>query len=284
MSGEIVAYGRVQEYKQGNMSSVFMNVELQNMNKMKSIIIEMCDAYISPSYFVVEMDDDIQFNEILEENSYQIHTNDEQVIEDDDVATLGPETESQYEIPNELLPSLNLVKSIIIHPTRCINDTTPVPMQRNKKLHRWKFSPFTTKFGSSSGTSMSASCDSSILNKKYPFTPFIGCLYDLSIEKNTYGRKDNEDCFRKHKLDMPVSLEFGVDLVNDKKWDFGIYGAAYVEFLSQEVPNQEFDIVLLLTRYAALLWDFGLDEHISSVCVLCDTGFLLFESYSMSMF
>ncbi|KAM3233851.1 hypothetical protein P3L10_019210 [Capsicum annuum] len=191
----------------------------------------------SPSYFIVDPDDDIQFNkvpkkkEILEENSHQIHTSDEQVIKDDGVATLGPEIESQYEIPDELLPSLNLMKSIIIHPTRCIkDDTTPVPMQRNRKLSRWNLSPFTTKFGSSSGTSASASCDSPILNKKHPFTPFIGCPYDLSIENKylkwikeglltTHERKkDNEDRFRKHKSNMPVPLQFGVELVSDKNW------------------------------------------------------------------
>ncbi|PHU14176.1 hypothetical protein BC332_15381 [Capsicum chinense] len=156
----------------------------------------MRDAYISPSYFIVDPDDGIQFNEvpkkkeILEENSHQIHTSDEQVIKDDGVATLGPEIESQYEIPDELLPSLNLMKS----------------------------------------TSVSTSCDSPILNKKHLFTPFIGCPYDLSIENKylkwikeglltTHERKkDNEDRFRKHKSNMPVPLQFGVELVSDKNW------------------------------------------------------------------
>ncbi|KAF3666091.1 hypothetical protein FXO37_10735 [Capsicum annuum] len=52
---------------------------------------------------------------ILEENSHQMHTSDEQVIEDDGVATLRPETESQYEIPDELLPSLNLHINVIFY-------------------------------------------------------------------------------------------------------------------------------------------------------------------------
>ncbi|KAF3639611.1 hypothetical protein FXO38_22557 [Capsicum annuum] len=51
----------------------------------------------------------VELQQILEENPHQMHTSDDQVIE---------ETESQYEIPDELLPSLKLVKSIIIHPTR----------------------------------------------------------------------------------------------------------------------------------------------------------------------
>ncbi|KAF3646505.1 hypothetical protein FXO38_19132 [Capsicum annuum] len=168
----------------------------------------------SPSYFIVDPDDDIQFNkvpkkkEILEENSHQIHTSDEQVIKDDGVATLGPEIESQYEIPDELLPSLNLMKSIIIHPTRCIkDDTTPVPMQRNRKLSRWNLSPFTTKFGSSSGTSASASCDSPILNKKHPFTPFIGCPYDLSIE-NKYLKWIKEGLLTTHERKMAPDFQF----------------------------------------------------------------------------
>ncbi|PHT59395.1 hypothetical protein CQW23_01758, partial [Capsicum baccatum] len=157
---------------------------------------EMCDAYISLSYFVVESDDDIQFNEvpkkkeILEENSRQMHTSDEQVIKDDGVSTLRSKTESQYEIPDELLPNLNLVKS----------------------------------------TSTSASCDSPILNKEHPFTPFISYPYDPSIE-NKYlkwikdglltiheRKKDNEDHFRKHKSDIPILLEFDVDVVSDKNW------------------------------------------------------------------
>ncbi|KAM3398738.1 hypothetical protein P3S68_002254 [Capsicum galapagoense] len=196
----------------------------------------MRDAYISPSYFVVEPDNDIQFDEvpkkkeILEKNPHQMHTSDEQVIEDDGVATLGPETESQYEISDELLPSLNLVKSIIIYPTRCINDTTPVPKQRNRKPSRWNFSPFTTKFGSSPGTSVSAPCDSPILNKKHPFTPFIDCPYDSSIENKylkwikeglltTHERKkDNEDHFRKNKSNISIPLQFGVEVVSDKNW------------------------------------------------------------------
>ncbi|KAF3627815.1 hypothetical protein FXO38_28587 [Capsicum annuum] len=75
-----------------------------------------------------------------------------------------------------------------------------------------------------SSTSASASYDSPILNKKHPFTPFIGCSYDLSIENKylklikeglltTHERKkDNEDHFRKHKSNMLVLLQFGVEL------------------------------------------------------------------------
>ncbi|KAF3676741.1 hypothetical protein FXO38_04148 [Capsicum annuum] len=140
----------------------------------------------------------VELQQILKENSHQMHTSDEQVIGDDGVATLRPETESQHVIPDELLLILNLVKSIIIYPTRCINDTTPVPNQRNRKLSRWNFSPFTTKFGSSSGTSTSASCDSPILNKKHPFTPFIGYRYDPSIE-NKYLKWIKEGLLTTHE-------------------------------------------------------------------------------------
>ncbi|PHU09185.1 hypothetical protein BC332_21045 [Capsicum chinense] len=172
----------------------------------------------------------VELQQILKENSHQMHTSDEQVIGDDGVAILRPDTESQHVIPDELLLILNLVKSIIIYPTRCINDTTPVPNQRNRKLSRWNFSPFTIKFRSSSGTSTSASCDSPILNKQHPFTPFIGYRYDPCIENKylkwikeglltTHERKkDNEDHFRKHKSDILISLQFGVELLSYKNW------------------------------------------------------------------
>ncbi|KAF3623414.1 hypothetical protein FXO37_31876 [Capsicum annuum] len=130
----------------------------------------------------------VELQQILEENLHQMHTSDEQVIEDDGVATLGPETESQYEISDELLPSLNLHINVIFY-----------------YLHkRGKYSPLSN----------------------YSHTT-VDCVFKIKVAELW-------------------------------KKDCGIYVATYAEFLigGQGVSNQEFDIALLCTRYAALLWDY----------------------------
>ncbi|PHT45049.1 hypothetical protein CQW23_14207 [Capsicum baccatum] len=282
----------------------FMSLKLEDSSKdaLNSRLLnwETTDRHAHFEAFIEAILADVD-NPILEENSHQIHTSDEQVIKDDGVATLGPEIESQYEIPDELLPSLNLMKSIIIHPTRCIkDDTTPVPMQRNRKLSRWNLSPFTTKFGSSSSTSASALYDSTILNKNYPFTPFIGCPYDLSIENKylkwikeglvtTHERKkDNEDRFRKHKLNMLVPLQFGVELgclgeYVRVKYDFE--GSVHVivdktmdEYIvvlcSKDTKNEEWNILnfeernLIASEYVDLVYRLGVEDDSISIRIL----------------
>ncbi|PHU29925.1 hypothetical protein BC332_02018 [Capsicum chinense] len=154
---------------------------------------------------------EIETTEILKENPHQVHTSDDQVIEDDGVATLRLETESQYETPDELLPSLNLVKSTIIHPIRCINDTTPVPKQRNKKLSHWNFSPFTRKFGSSFGTLDYGICvavyvefltgGQGVPNQEFDIVPFrtryAALLWDYDQKKKESGTTSDDEALAK---------------------------------------------------------------------------------------
>ncbi|PHT94675.1 hypothetical protein T459_02557 [Capsicum annuum] len=251
-----------------------------------------------------------------------MHTSDEQVIEDDGVATLRPETESQYEIPDELLPSLNLFGVEVVSDKnwfyklsfseKLLNDAhiNVIFYYLRKKD---KYSP------PSNYTYTTVDCVFKIkvaelweklmtgvpwhtvdhvlipLHVKEQFywvlvvVSFLDrCLYvydsynstihdvyvKIEVQKFTevipsfllnidfYKKKINIDwqCHPKYR-NRDESDSFEVIFVNDipqqisGSMDCGIYVATYAEFLTggQGVPNQEFDIALLYTRYATLL-------------------------------
>ncbi|KAF3645824.1 hypothetical protein FXO37_20772 [Capsicum annuum] len=141
----------------------------------------------------------VELQQILEENPHQMHTSDDQVIE---------ETESQYEIPDELLPSLKLVKRVQTFAEVIPSSLLNIEFYKKKIDIDWHCHP-------------------------------------------KYRNKDESDPFEVILLNNITQQKSG-------SMNCGIYVAAYEEFLTggQDVPNQEFDIALLRTRYAALLWDY----------------------------
>ncbi|KAF3672354.1 hypothetical protein FXO38_06152 [Capsicum annuum] len=205
----------------------------------------------------------VELQQILEENLHQMHTSDEQVIEDDGVATLGPETESQYEISDELLPSLNLHINVIFYylhkrgkysPLSNYSHTTVDCVFKIKVAELWK------KYVDPQ------SCTSSV-REEYAVCEYMnGYRLMTGVPWHTVDHvliplhvKE-----RLHWVLLVVSFLDQCLYIYDSynsaihDVDCGIYVATYAEFLTggQGVSNKEFDIALLCTRYAALLWDY----------------------------
>ncbi|MCE5167686.1 hypothetical protein HAX54_016621, partial [Datura stramonium] len=44
---------------------------------------------------------------------------------------------SQFELPDDFLPSLNPERSIIVYPSANLQDVTPLSMQRSRRPGRW---------------------------------------------------------------------------------------------------------------------------------------------------
>ncbi|KAF3626004.1 hypothetical protein FXO37_30561 [Capsicum annuum] len=160
----------------------------------------------------------------------KIHIKCIQVIEDDGVAILGLETESQYEIPDELLPSLKLHINVIFYYLR----------------KKGKYSP----------------------PSNYSYTT-IDCVFKIKVSELWEKYVDPQSCTSSvHEEYIVCEYMNRYRLMAGVRWhtvdhvliplDCGIYIAAYAKFLNggQGVPNQEFDIMLLRIRYASLLWDY----------------------------
>ncbi|KAF3627337.1 hypothetical protein FXO37_29899 [Capsicum annuum] len=72
---------------------------------------------------------------------------------------------------------------------------------------------------------------------------------------NAYKKKTDQHAFDVHIVDGIVQQSSGT-------LDCGLFVAAYAEFLSDlhQIPSSEFDSKKHRTRYASLLWDYGVNK------------------------
>ncbi|WMV24224.1 hypothetical protein MTR67_017609 [Solanum verrucosum] len=183
--------------------------------------------------------------------------------------------------------NLNPERSMVLHPLLAVDEHTPLPIPRERRLGPFNTSPYVTLFGSESGSS-----------SRFPFTfdlkhPFVSMshvdlttLYmhfwkwlneGLLVKHNT--KKDKEERYKKKKGCLTNVVHFEIVTVQNKNWfyklaykdqllddsvsdipqqtegsfDYG-YVAAYVDHISNGngVPNF-FDSEFTRIRYAALL-------------------------------
>ncbi|PHT62010.1 hypothetical protein T459_34126 [Capsicum annuum] len=164
-------------------------------------------------------------------------TNDEQRDEQ-----LWPD--SQNTIPDEFLSSLNVYnqKSIIIHLSANREVKTSRPKLRISRPSKFKEFSYTKKFG------LAATCDF-----------YVKKRIDL---QNHPRYKDKES------LDMfDVLFEDDLPQQPSGSLDCGVFMVMYAECLSygHKVIATEFDPNALRTRYATLLWDYGIQKQEANV-------------------
>ncbi|PHT29204.1 hypothetical protein CQW23_31209 [Capsicum baccatum] len=187
--------------------------------------------------------------------------------------------DSQNTIPNEFLPSLNVYdqKSIMIHPSDNREVKTPRPKLRNMRPSKFKESPYTEKFGSAAERCIflydlykSSSHYAVVLAEIEKIAKIIplclqGC--DFYVKKGIdlqnhprYRDKDSSDMF-------DVLFEDDLPQQPSESLDCGVFMVMYAECLSyghKAIPT-EFDPNTLRTRYAALLWDYGIRKKEANV-------------------
>ncbi|KAH0751193.1 hypothetical protein KY290_030425 [Solanum tuberosum] len=116
---------------------------------------------------------------------------------------------SQFELLDVLLPSLDTINpkkcvvvhlEVVVHPEGVVYDTTPVPVQRTGRPDRWNSSPYSTNFGSSSGSSSNVV---KIYEKKHPVVsnfirgPYNYDLFDdyaMWVREGLLVRHMNNEC------------------------------------------------------------------------------------------
>ncbi|PHT30061.1 hypothetical protein CQW23_30366 [Capsicum baccatum] len=145
-------------------------------------------------------------------------------------------SDSQNTILNEFLPRLNVYnqKSIIIHPSANHEVKTPRPKLRIRRPSKFKESPYTEKFSLADGIDL----------QNHP----------------RYKDKESSDMFDVlFKDDLPQQPSGSLDC--------GVFMVMYAECLSygHKVIATEFDLNALRTRYAAVLWDYGIQKQEANV-------------------
>ncbi|KAF3684497.1 hypothetical protein FXO37_01301 [Capsicum annuum] len=183
--------------------------------------------------------------------------------------------DSQNTIPDEFLPSLNVYdqKSIMIHPSANREVKTRRPKLRIRRPSKFKESPYTEKFGSAAERCIflydsyeSSGHYATVLAEIEEIANIIPlCLQacDFYVKKGIdlqshprYKDKESSDMFDiLFEDDMPQQPSGSLDC--------GVFMVMYAECLSygHKVIATEFDPNALRTRYAALLWDYGIQKQ-----------------------
>ncbi|KAH0635135.1 hypothetical protein KY284_037921 [Solanum tuberosum] len=165
--------------------------------------------------------------------------------------------QSQFELLDVLLPSLDTINpkkcvvvhlEVVVHPEGVVYDTTPVPVQRTGRPDRWNSSPYSTNFGSSSGSSSNVV---KIYEKKHPFVsnfirgPYNYDLFDdyaMWLREGLLVRHMNkmhdEDRYKNKKAELAVDMDLGIHLISNKNW---FYSLSYDK---QLLNDEHIDVVL----------------------------------------
>ncbi|KAF3636705.1 putative homeobox-leucine zipper protein ROC8-like [Capsicum annuum] len=180
--------------------------------------------------------------------------------------------DSQNTIPDEFLPSLNVYdkKSIMIHPSANREVKNPRPKLRIRRPSKFKESPYTKKFGSaaerciflydsyeSSGHYAAVLAE---IEKIAKIIPFYLQACDFYVKKGI--DLQNHPRYKDKEFSNMFDILFKDDLSQQPSGslDCGVFMVMYAEYLSygHKVITNEFDPNALRTRYAALLWDYGI--------------------------
>ncbi|MCD7446621.1 hypothetical protein HAX54_012106 [Datura stramonium] len=201
---------------------------------------------------------------------------------------------SQFEFPDELLPSLNPERSIIVHPYVNIQEeVTSLPMQRYRPPGRWNTSPYLSRFGSSTGSSSRIPLT---FTKRHPFEEnSINGPYDITlieeylkwIRDDLLVRSAGHDVAVKHEIEKLLQLlliylsttdfyqKKGTTSSTHSRYNIqapsDAFEVMYVDNIPQQkigkflscgegIPNSSIDIEFLSNRYASILWDYEMKK------------------------
>ncbi|KAG5627949.1 hypothetical protein H5410_013167 [Solanum commersonii] len=120
------------------------------------------------------------------------------------------------------------VTPLQIHSKAVVDEVIPLPIVRIRRPGHWNCSPYSTKFGSSSGSSLIVN---KIHEKIYPFvTDFIRGPHNYDVfedyamwlregflVKHTHKLQD-QDHYKKNKAELAVRMELGIHLITNKNW------------------------------------------------------------------
>ncbi|XP_047270549.1 uncharacterized protein LOC124899634 [Capsicum annuum] len=198
--------------------------------------------------------------------------------------------DSQDTIPDDLLPSLNVYssKSIIVHPSANRELQTPIPKLRIRRPSKFKKSPYTMKFGSVAESSeghirifpqkhsfvyhlIDGIVDTKIVNKS------VHDVYSANAENLTVGGhvahlNEYINGFRMHAAvpwhtveDIYIPKLAAIIPLYLEYCDFYVKKGIHVEHhpkYKDKDSSDMFDVlfqerIVVRTRYAALLWDYG---------------------------
>ncbi|KAF3672735.1 hypothetical protein FXO37_07372 [Capsicum annuum] len=179
---------------------------------------------------------------------------------------------SQDTIPDELLPSLNVYssKSIIVHFFANSELQTPISKLRIRRPSKFKESPYTMKFGPAAKRCIflydsyeSSGHYSVVLDVIEKLAAIISlCLeyYDFYVKKGIHVENHPRYKDKVSSYMFDVLFQESLPQQPSGSLDCGVYMVTYAECLSygHKILANEFDPNALRTRYAALLWDYGI--------------------------
>ncbi|XP_069154293.1 uncharacterized protein [Solanum lycopersicum] len=138
-------------------------------------------------------------------------------------------TESQDELPDHLLPSVNTLQNIVLQ-KQVEAEVTPMPAVRHRRPGPFNISPYMTSFGSDAGSS---SRQPVVFYMKHPFVSlsdteesdlfsnfWIWLKEDLLVKH--YKKNYAEDRYKKGKATLPQLFNFGVATIDNKNWFYNI--------------------------------------------------------------
>ncbi|KAG5629272.1 hypothetical protein H5410_000989, partial [Solanum commersonii] len=105
------------------------------------------------------------------------------------------------------------VTPLPIHSKAVVDEVTPLPIVRIRRPGRWNCSPYSTKFGSSSGL----------------------------LVKHTHKLQD-QDHYKKNKAELAVHVDLGIHLITNKNWFYTL------SYDGQLLNDEHIDVVLYYLR------------------------------------
>nr|XP_025887740.1 uncharacterized protein LOC104649288 isoform X2 [Solanum lycopersicum] len=161
-------------------------------------------------------------------------------------------TESQVELPDHLLPSVNTLQNIVLQ-KQVEAEVTPMPAVRHRRPGPFNISPYMTSFGLDSGSS---SRQPVVFYMKHPFVSlsdkeesdlfsnfWIWLKEDLLVKH--YKKNYAEDRYKKGKAILPQLFNFGVATIDNKNWFYNI------GFERQLIDNSHIDVLFYYIRKKA---------------------------------
>ncbi|XP_069144636.1 uncharacterized protein [Solanum lycopersicum] len=128
-------------------------------------------------------------------------------------------TESQDELPDHLLPSVNTLQNIVLQ-KQVEAEVTPMPAVRHRRSGPFNISPYMTSFGSDAGSS---SRQPVVFYMKHPFVSLSDKEEsDLFSNFWIWLKEDLLDRYKKGKATLPQLFNFGVATIDNKNWFYNI--------------------------------------------------------------
>uniref|UniRef100_A0A3Q7GVD9 DUF1985 domain-containing protein n=1 Tax=Solanum lycopersicum TaxID=4081 RepID=A0A3Q7GVD9_SOLLC len=138
-------------------------------------------------------------------------------------------TESEDELPDHLLPSVNTLQNIVLQ-KQVEAEVTPMPAVRHRRPGPFNISPYMTSLGSDASSS---SRQPVVFYMKHPFVSlsdkeesdlfsnfWIWLKEDLLVKH--YKKNYAEDRYKKGKATLPQLFNFGVAKIDNKNWFYSL--------------------------------------------------------------